>query len=142
MVMAQFSNMPRRVQPILQANQAVGEANQGMVGTDFLVQETTVIISKAEREIQVLVGIGLHGTSSHYVVMEMELVHIDPRPKGSEFVNFMKADTARREHHVVIGTHDILDPHLHFSIGNCVHLILQSQFVSATPACPLAIVLI
>ena len=121
--MAQLSNMLGQMQPIPQATQAVEEANQGMVGTDFLVQETTVIISKAEREIQVLVGVGagLHGVSSHYI-LKMELAHIDPRPKGTEFVNFMKMDTARREHHVVIGTHDILVPHLHFSIGNCVIL--------------------
>jgi hypothetical protein len=104
---AQVSNMLGRMEPILQGTQAVGEANQGMAGTDFLVQETTVTIFKAEIEILVLVGIGHHGTSSRYMVVEMELVHIDLRPKGSEYVNFTKADTARRGHHVVIGTHDI-----------------------------------
>ena len=103
--MGQLSNMLVLMQLMLQGTQVVGEANQGMAETDYLVQETTVTIFKAEIEILVLVGIGHHGTSSHYM-LEMELVHIDFRPKGSEFVNFTKMDTARRGHHVVIGTHD------------------------------------
>ncbi|OMO57010.1 Zinc finger, PHD-type [Corchorus capsularis] len=40
----------------------------------------------------------------HHTVVRMESVLSELRPKGSEFVNFMKAGTARRELHVVIGT--------------------------------------
>lgn len=48
-----------------------------------------------------LVVIG-HATCSHYLVLAMI-----PAEICCGYVNLMKADIARRVHHVVIGTHDI-----------------------------------
>ncbi|OMO84586.1 Zinc finger, PHD-type [Corchorus olitorius] len=49
-------------------------------------------------------GADHRGIGRHHTVVRMESVLSELRPKGSEFVNFMKAGTARRELHVVIGT--------------------------------------
>ena len=89
--------MAASIQALLQGIHPIGEANRGM-----LVQGTVIF----RAEIQVLVGAGPFGIGGRHTVVQMELVVSDLRPKGSGFVNFMKADTARREHHVVIGTLD------------------------------------
>lgn len=88
------------IQALLEGIHPIGEANIGM---GMLVQGTVIF----RAEIQVLVGEGLHGTTGiPTVVVQTELLHSDLRPKGSGFVNFMKAGIARRGHRVVIGTLD------------------------------------
>ena len=74
-----------------------------MAVIDFLCPEIGVF--KVMVGNQVLVEAEFHITGNRHMVLEME-DHIGLCPKGSEFVNFMKVGTVRREHPVITGTHD------------------------------------
>ena len=97
------SQQHSQTQTCIQAHMlvAVGEANRDMVERDILVQE----IGFSMVGIQVLVGTGMSGTGSHLLVVATEFNTGRPQ-KGSEFVNSMKAGTARKVHHVAICIRD------------------------------------
>ena len=96
-----------------------------MAVIDFQLRVPEIGVSMVMVGILALVGVDLSSAGNQHTVSEME----DPTglcPKGSEFVNFTRVGTVRKEHHVIICTHDFVFQ------WHCSHLIFVSVQIAGS----------